>query len=115
MDSMVNDFLINDDIVKPLMLSKLTSSGEELINILDKQIVQINETEKTDSMSKIIEAICSGDTVLFADGAPQVLLLNTREFPTRQLEEPTNEKTLSGPRKALTDLFRLIYLFYAAG
>jgi len=29
-------------------------------------------------MSKIIEAICSGDTVLFADGAPQVLLLNTR-------------------------------------
>ena len=103
MDSMVNDFLINDDIVKPLMLSKLTSSGEELINILDKQIVQINETEKTDSMSKIIEAICSGDTVLFADGAPQVLLLNTREFPTRQLEEPTNEKTLSGPKEGFNE------------
>lgn len=103
LDCLVSDIILNDNIIKPLMLSKLVSSGENLIDAIEMHVIPTHDMEKTDSLSKIIEAVCSGDTALFAEGASQVLLMNTTEYPTRQLEEPESEKTLSGPKEGFNE------------
>jgi spore germination protein KA len=68
------------------------------------QVLQISEAEKTDSLEAIVEAISYGDTVLFADGANEALLLNTKQFVTRSITEPENEKVLAGPKEGFNEL-----------
>ena len=102
-DGVVNASIINDNLIKPLMLSSVSVSGEDVINILMNQVVQINETEISDSLKDIIEAITYGNTVLFADGAAEAIILNTKNFQTRAITEPENEKNLSGPREGFNE------------
>lgn len=102
-DGVVNSAIINDSIIKPLMLSDAAVFGSNLINSLMNDVIMINEAEVTNDINKIIEAITYGDTVLFADGSNEAILLNTKGFTTRSIAEPDNEKTLTGPREGFNE------------
>ena len=102
-DGVVNSALMNDSVLKPLMLSGACKAGPELADSLIRDVLQVNEAEKADGFQKIVEAVTYGDTVLFAEGCPQAVLLNTKGFRTRGLTEPDNEKNLSGPREGFNE------------
>ena len=102
-DGLVDNAIINDNILRPLMISEAAQPGPQLMDILSKQVVQIGEAAWTDDFSKVIEAICYGDTILFAHGIDKALILNTKGFVTRSTTEPENERTLSGPREGFTE------------
>jgi len=102
-DGVVDNAIINDSIIKPLMLSSAAVSCTDFVDTLMTQVVQINDIRKTEKLSDIVEGISNGDTVLFFDGAAQALILNTKGFQTRSISEPENEKNLSGPREGFTE------------
>lgn len=102
-DGVVNSAIMNDNIIRPLMISPAPKPGSELIDTLMNEVVQINEMKKTDSLADIIRDITYGDTVLFAEGAAQAILFNTKGFDIRSIDEPDNEKILSGPREGFTE------------
>ena len=102
-DGVVNSSIINDNILRPLMISGSAVPGPSLLDTLQNQVIQIAEAEQTTDFLKIIEAISYGDTVLFADGIAKALLLNTKGFATRSTTEPESEKILSGPREGFTE------------
>lgn len=102
-DGVVNSAIINDSIMKPLQLSDAAQPGQGLIDTLMNQVLQINEAEKTNRLQDIIEAVTYGDTILFAEGAAQAIILNTKSFALRAVGEPDSEKTLSGPREGFTE------------
>ena len=102
-DGVVNTSIINDNILRPLMISEAAQPGPALMDVLMSQVVQVAETEETADFVKIIEAVSYGDTVLFADGIAKALILNTKGFATRSTTEPENERTLSGPREGFTE------------
>ncbi len=58
---------------------------------------------ETDELSVIIEAVCSGDTVLFVDGFARVILLSSKNFTLRSIQEPEGERVLSGPREGFNE------------
>ncbi|PKM73426.1 MAG: hypothetical protein CVU91_05735 [Firmicutes bacterium HGW-Firmicutes-16] len=102
-DGVVDNAIVNDSIIKPLMLSSVPVTSKNPVDIIMNQIVQINDTEKADKLSDIAESIAYGDTVLFVDGAPEAIVFNTKGFKTRAISEPDSEKNLNGPREGFTE------------
>jgi len=102
-DGVVDNAILNDNILRPLMISEAAQPGPQLMDILSKQVIQIGEAAWTADFTKVIEAICYGDTILFADGIDKALILNTKGFTTRATTEPENERSLSGPREGFTE------------
>lgn len=100
-DGVVSSMMINENILKPLMLS--TAATPCTLESVIEQIVQIGESEKTASIKKIVDALSYGDTVLFTDGIAEAAIFNTKGFTLRAIQEPDNEKTLSGPREGFTE------------
>jgi spore germination protein KA len=102
-DGMVSSAVINDNVVRPLMLSDVPQPGPGLMDSLTTQVVQIAEAEQTEDFMKIIQSVTYGDTILFADGASKALILNTKGFESRSIMEPDSEKTLTGPREGFSE------------
>nr|WP_319487670.1 spore germination protein [uncultured Caproiciproducens sp.] len=102
-DGVVNSTIINENIIKPLMLSTAVQSDAHLIDNLIENVILINETTKTNQIKDIVESITYGDAILFVEGEDTALILNTKGFHTRSIAEPENEKILSGPREGFNE------------
>lgn len=102
-DGMVNNKLVNEDIIRPLLEYRPQKKEPDLMDVIAKQVTLSNDVEKTIELEKIIQAIIGGDSVLFADGYAEVLILNTKGWATRSISEPENEKVLKGPREGFTE------------
>ena len=102
-DGMVNNALLNESIIRPLQKARIRRTNTALLDSLAARILQPNEVEKTDSFEKIVQAVVYGDTVLFAEGCAQALLLNSKGFTLRAIAEPESEKILEGPREGFTE------------
>ena len=100
-DGMVDQSVINESIINPLMLSSVKDTDS--IYTLMTQVIQIGGMKETDNVDEIVEAIAYGDTVLFAEGLGQAIILDTKGFQSRPINEPENEKNLSGSREGFTE------------
>mgnify|MGYP000853788476 FL=1 len=101
-DGLVNSEIINNNIVKPLMLFTPAESGE-MMDVLLAEVVQVGEAATADTFRNVVESVTAGDTVLFADGCSQAAILNTKNLALRSIDEPDNEKVLGGPREGFTE------------
>lgn len=102
-DGVVNSDAINENIVRPVMLSENLNTVRNLEETLLEKVIQIGETRAVDHMREIVESVTYGDTILFAEGMDKALILNTKRFSTRSVSEPDNEKILNGPREGFTE------------
>ncbi|MGG6313302.1 spore germination protein [Paenibacillus macerans] len=101
--------MINDQIVYQLQQAiaegkqKEPFSGHEMLGMLEKQFLSIHKYKKTNSLDDIVVAILSGDTALFLDGYDQVLLIGSRKWTGRSVEEPQTESLVRGPREGFNE------------
>lgn len=102
-EGVVDTSVINENIIKPLMLSEAAEAGKGLLDELTGNVLQISDVKKTESIADIVDAISYGETVLFADGAKQALTLETKNFTQRAIAEPESEKNIAGPREGFTE------------
>ncbi len=102
-DGMVDPLIINENIIKPLMLSNVNISQKTILDSLINQVILINDIKKISTIKEIIEEITYGNTVLFIENSNRALSLNTKGFQTRGIEEPSSEKILSGPREGFSE------------
>ncbi len=100
---MTDDSRINDNIIKPLLLSPPPEGGKNIIQAFMEKVIQIDDVEQTDSVQSVVEAVSSGSTVLFAENEKDALILGTKSYSSRAITEPENERTLSGPREGFTE------------
>ena len=93
---------IGEHIIRPLTCGAVAPGGS-LTDRLIGQVLRVSEAEATDSVKAIVEGISYGDTVLFAEGAAQAVVMNTKCFKTRAVAEPDSERSLTGPREGFTE------------
>jgi len=103
-DGLVDQELIDRSIIAPLIISSDVKPGAGLTETLMSRVLLISEITKTDCLKDIVESVTYGDTILYINGECEALILNTKKFQIRQVNEPNNEKTLSGPREGFTEL-----------
>jgi len=102
-DGMVNNKLLNEDIIKPLLEYSPEQKEPDLIDILAKQVMISDSVEKTSELENILQGIVYGDTVLLVDGYSEALILNTKGWSTRASAEPDGERVLRGPREGFNE------------
>ncbi|MCE5235486.1 MAG: spore germination protein [Clostridiaceae bacterium] len=103
-DGMVDSLLLSQTVVGPLVDARIEpGGGGELADTVLKETIYVGEGKKTRDLKHVIDAITYGDTALLIDGSKDVLLLNTKGFHTRAIDEPDSEKTLNGPREGFNE------------
>ncbi|MFC0524342.1 spore germination protein [Pontibacillus salicampi] len=112
-DGLVNDEAIQATITQPLMheirqssLDKRAFTGLSAIDIL-KQFSLINlELEEVKHMHQVLLHVLSGDTLVFLEDFQTAFAIDTRGWQMRNIEEPTTQAVVRGPKEGFTETLR---------
>src|SRR5690606_10082394 len=84
----------------------LSSYKDSLSEKISKEYIAVHDVKEESNFEKLVEMILSGETVLLIDGSDAALLLSTRGWPTRGIQEPQTETVVRGPRDGFVETLR---------
>ena len=111
-DGLVDSRLVNDKIIKNIQLGitsskkSVPSSAEDILTELENGVLSSGEIKKANTLDDVMLAVLSGDTVLFIQGTDQVILIGSKGWATRSVDEPNTEALVRGPRDGFTENLR---------
>ncbi len=101
-DGMVSDEIINESIIKPIILSD-EPLWEDRAAFTSSRILFSSEVKINDRTDDAIRSVLYGDTILLVDGSDKPITVNTKGWQKRGIDEPENEKILKGPREGFNE------------
>ena len=101
-DGVTDSKSINEFIIKPLMTANIATESD-LMNDVTNRFLQVSEIEESDDIDKIVESVTYGDTILFIDKCSKAIIINSKSFALRAVNEPEGEKILTGPREGFIE------------
>jgi len=109
-DGLADRNIINDNILKPLMLEyRMAGFNQNGGNLLDrvKNIgATVSEAKEARTMNQLVAGILYGDVALIIDGQETALLFSTKGWPSRGISEPQSEVLVRGSREGFTEDLR---------
>lgn len=110
-DGLTNKATIDDSIIKPLMydsrlIFKDTYSETENISNIKKTLLSVGNVGQTAYINQIIDGCLSGDTILMINGSIEALIISSRGWETRGVQEPKTESVVRGPREGFSETLR---------
>jgi spore germination protein KA len=104
LDDMVNKDIVHNFIIRSLMIcSEQAKQAEDRWEMMIQRLLQAGEIKEQVEMSKAIDGILTGDTLLFLEGFARVLVIGTKGWAARSVGEPKAESLIRGPREALSE------------
>jgi spore germination protein KA len=108
LSSLVNQDVINQDILKPLMYEPEHLMGREkplstLINLIITETLYHSQAKVEESLDQLIEVILLGETVIFIDGIKEAIHIDTRKVEKRSIAQPETEQVILGPREGFIE------------
>ncbi|MGQ9532867.1 MAG: spore germination protein [Desulfotomaculales bacterium] len=99
---------LNKDQVVSLVLRTLAAlRREDLgVNVVDRlfyQYVTYMEVDRVATYEEAIDRILAGPLAMFVDGEEEAIVMDVRQYPVRQPEEPDLEKVVRGSRDGFTE------------
>lgn len=98
-----NEASVNENLIKPLMVSHQNISHESIVNVVKESILSVASVQESQTLEEAVTGILSGDTALFIDGADRVLLATIRGWEARGVDEPKTESVVRGPREGFVE------------
>lgn len=110
-DGLVDKVIVNDEILKSLMLLAPSSGSIALARsraytAVKEQALTVGEVSETAKLDRLMLAVFSGDTVILVDGSAKGLVTNTKGWPDRGVEQPQTDATIRGPRDSFNETLR---------
>lgn len=111
-DGLIDETLINEDIMKPLMFNIHFIYGESDTEInstdyIKSSLLSVGGIKETSSVNYAIDSFLSGDTILLIDGSKEALVISLRGWKTRSIEEPKTESSVRGPHEGFSETLRI--------
>lgn len=111
LDGMVDKIIVQDQILRPLMIEAREVLPGDIsvhnpVELVKSNVLAIGEVIESGDFDVIIPRVISGDTALFLDGYSIALILGTKGFATRTIEEPVTEALIRGPREGFIENIR---------
>ncbi|WP_051353250.1 spore germination protein [Thalassobacillus devorans] len=107
---LVNEAIVHDFVLDTLMV-QIRQTPLDTIEKQDYQIIKDfamtggNITD-IDTMGKLFDHVLSGDTVVMLDGSIQAMAIDTRDWESRGVEEPSTQSVVRGPKEGFTETLR---------
>lgn len=111
-DGLVDKRLVQEEVMKSLMLyARHTplehSVGDKFFQLIKEGLLTVAELREADNFGELVLAVLSGDTALVIDKLDRALILNTKGWEKRGVEEPLTEAVIRGPREGFTETYRV--------
>jgi len=104
---LVNEELIHNNIMKNVQLvterKQLPNENEKLFDVIYREIISATDIEKEHILDKVSYALLRGDTIFYLDGVDKVLIMDTKGWEIRAVEEPKSETVIRGPRDGFVE------------
>ncbi|NBD23862.1 hypothetical protein GT019_08260 [Paenibacillus sp. T1] len=92
--------------LKPLMRrfeDAETPEAERLTTMIEQEVLSVTEVQFESALNEVVIAILSGDTALFIDGGSRAIVLDSRGWKSRAVEEPQTESIIRGSREGFNE------------
>ncbi|WDV94016.1 spore germination protein [Brevibacillus parabrevis] len=112
LDGLADSDMLHNQVLGHIQLMISTSEKsvptepDEIIQLLFEEVLSVVEIKKETSLTAALDCILSGDTALFVDGSSQLILIDSKGWKTRGIEEPVSEGLVRGPRDGFTESIR---------
>lgn len=100
------DGFCKDDLVQKLLQYFMDLTPDKLpedMHALSKQFTPYVEVDIEEQWDAVIHSLLSGIFVLLIDGYQKALLIDSRTYPSRGVEEPEKDKTLRGSKDGFVE------------
>ncbi len=111
-DGMVDKSVISDYAIEVLLEFSdqdgniIDNYKDSLSESLSRESIAVHDVKEEDRFDKLVDMVLSGETVLLIDGADKALILSTRGWPARGVQEPQTETVVRGPRDGFVETLR---------
>ena len=100
-DGLVNTEMLQESVLRPMLQE--TFGGKEEIKYW---IIESADWKWISEMEEAMTAVLSGNTVLFLDGFHEAVLISTKSFPTRGVQDADEEVAMVGPKDSFNESLR---------
>ena len=80
--------------------------GAENLETLRERVLELAQCDMAESVGDIARAVVTGMTALLMAGEARALLMETRGYPARQVDKPTNESVVLGSQEGFVESLR---------
>lgn len=108
-DGLADKELVSENVLESLMIDARDEIpnprrvGQNLYDLSKKGSITITEVQDTSCLSKAIEAVLIGETIVIMEGFDNILIVSSRGWPMRSISEPETETVIRGPRDGFTE------------
>ncbi len=100
------DGFCKDDLIQKLLQYLMDQKAEDMpedMHGISKRFTPYVEVDVEERYSKLIDSLLSGMFILLVDGYKKALLIDSRTYPARGVEEPEKDKVLRGSKDGFVE------------
>ncbi|MGM0879802.1 MAG: spore germination protein [Bacillota bacterium] len=106
--NMVNQTLLNEDILKPLMYPPPHLEGrnieqDQLKDVLLNDALYHSEGKSEQKLTSLVEGILRGGAVVAVEGIQEAFFIGMRSIEKRSIDQPATEQVIRGPREGFIE------------
>jgi spore germination protein len=101
---MVDQKLLQEQIINPLLFNVTGTSGSDLVHkIADLKQLPVSHMETGFDLQQALSSLFDGKIVLLVDNEPKILIFPMRSVEKRAIETTKNENVIRGPQEAFVE------------
>ena len=105
-DGLVNTLSVDQTVIKTLMYGTDDNCEPCCIDEIINKLIVSGEIKKVNTVNDGFEGFLSGDTFLMADGIKEGLIINTKGFEKRSVDDPQTDSVIRGSREGFIENIR---------
>jgi len=104
-DGLTKTDMLEESVLAPL-LKNFVKTEANLMSQLECSSIQTADMKEVKDMDEALTNILAGNTILFVDGYDYAILISSKNFPTRGVQEADQEVVLRGPKDSFNESLR---------
>ncbi len=111
-DGLIDKSQVSDQIIRALSLEVPVATDETTItkknawHYIKMRGLCVHQLQESQRLPDIVSAVLSGNCVLLVDGHPNALIVDSRSWAARSIEESKTETVIRGPRESFVETLR---------
>lgn len=112
-DVMIDRRVIEESILEQLIVqvrdvpASLDNAESDIFEFIKDGGIATADVKELYTMDEVALAVLSGDTIIFIDGYSTALMIATKGWPNRGVQEPDTEVVIRGPKEGFSEAFRI--------
>lgn len=108
-DGMVNNAVVNESILEPLMMKStyMPNVNITLKEHIKRTLIPQNQVSLSDTFEEIISGVNFGCCAVFADGVDSCFICDVKTWEHRTISQPLSENVIRGPQEGFSETLRM--------